>query len=616
MTERTPLLQTQTSQGPAGSGLLDIANAISAKPGETDDVALVGQEPDSRRSYESKSTLVFDGALEDDLASTERGRSLLTWLRVTVIGQLVQCTLLLMCLGIYTFTPEVIAWSKTLDTGLSRVVYSVDSGTVDPEPGLMPPIAKTVEKRKIALTADNFPAMSAGSVMVEWSGQLELPAEGTYEFELAGTSLASNAIVEPKSIKVGGSSCGGQRCGTASGARSVLSEPQEEAEEEAGELLQLDAQLADKGVSVNQLVPFKAMLTIGEPVASTDGVNIELMVKVNGGDAQPVPMKWTHIDTDLTPVYKGKPYLDSTPVVANKIFTFATALLIAFLLGGRDQVGEAFSLSPDGPMRSLAPCAIAYAIADVAEILANSGMDPTVYIILSQSRLLLTALTMRLVIGTQQSQMQWVDLTVLTLLICIFQFTPQDFLKPDAGKDVDGNFVLGMTCTLVKIMMSVFAGVYLQLKLQQAKATPFAVQLCAMNLVALPFTILLVLPVSCYLTGTLDQLLQHGPLAGPDGYWDYRTFAVVGMYVLREWATNLAVKRFDALVKNLCNAGASLLSYIFGIWVMHRVRGLVVEGGRINIACVSKLCTILGVMLLVYNYSIGKLYVRKSIAKA
>jgi len=49
---------------------------------------------------------------------------------------------------------------------------------------------------------------------------------------------------------------------------------------------------------------------------------------------------------------------------------------------------------------------------------------------------------------------------------------------------------------------------------------------------------------------------------------------------------------------------------------MHRVRGLVVEGGRINIACVSKLCTILGVMLLVYNYSIGKLYVRKSIAKA
>merc|ERR1719263_2255557 len=142
-------------------------------------------------------------------------------------------------------------------------------------------------------------------------------------------------------------------------------------------------------------------------------------------------------------------------------------------------------------------------------------------------------------------------------------------------------------------MMSVFAGGYLQLKLQQAKATPFAVQLCAMNLVALPFTILLVLPVSCYLTGTLDQLLQHGPLAGPDGYWDYRTFAVVGMYVLREWATNLTVKRFDALVKNLCNAGASLLSYIFGIWVMHRVRGLVVEGGRINIACVSKLCTIL-----------------------
>ena len=52
MTERTPLLQTQTSQGPAGSGLLDIANAISAKPGETDDVRF-GTRAEQSRLHEA-----------------------------------------------------------------------------------------------------------------------------------------------------------------------------------------------------------------------------------------------------------------------------------------------------------------------------------------------------------------------------------------------------------------------------------------------------------------------------------------------------------------------------------------------------------------------------------
>ena len=41
--------------------------------------------------------------------------------------------------------------------------------------------------------------------------------------------------------------------------------------------------------------------------------------------------------------------------------------------------------------------------------------------------------------GTKQTTPQWVDLSVLTLLICIFQFTPDNFLKPLAAKDVKGT---------------------------------------------------------------------------------------------------------------------------------------------------------------------------------
>ena len=81
------------------------------------------------------------------------------------------------------------------------------------------------------------------------------------------------------------------------------------------------------------------------------------------------------------------------------------------------------------------------------------------------------------------------------------------------------------------------------------------------------------------------------------------------IYAVRTYFMNLCVKRFDALVKNLCNAAATLASYLFGMFVTKRVASVYV-GDQMNVACIAKLACILGVVLLVANYSIGKLYVR------
>ena len=45
------------------------------------------------------------------------------------------------------------------------------------------------------------------------------------------------------------------------------------------------------------------------------------------------------------------------------------------------------------------------------------------------------------------------------------------------------------------------------------------------------------------------------------------------VYQTREWVTNLVVKRFDALIKNLCNAAATLAAFVFMVWVQHSVSG-------------------------------------------
>merc|ERR1719215_871652 len=53
--------------------------------------------------------------------------------------------------------------------------------------------------------------------------------------------------------------------------------------------------------------------------------------------------------------------------------------------------------------------------------------------------------------------------------------------------------------------------------------------------------------------------------SGPDGDWDVRTVMVAVMYCWREWICNLCVKRFDSLVKNICNAVALVVTYVFTV---------------------------------------------------
>merc|ERR1712216_680651 len=93
---------------------------------------------------------------------------------------------------------------------------------------------------------------------------------------------------------------------------------------------------------------------------------------------------------------------------------------------------------------------------------------------------------------------------------------------------------------------------------------------------------------------------QYGVFGGPDGSWGISTWAVVALYVSRLWITNLAVKRFDALVKNLCNAGASVPTYFIGVYIMHSM-----------IFDIRKVLLIAVVVLEVLNYSISKSYVPK-----
>lgn len=94
---------------------------------------------------------------------------------------------------------------------------------------------------------------------------------------------------------------------------------------------------------------------------------------------------------------------------------------------------------------------------------------------------------------------------------------------------------------------------------------------------------------------------EYGFLGGRDGGWTYRLVLLMGFYFLREMFTMLCLKRFDALIKNLCNAGASLATYVLAVTILEQKTFVLKRD-------LKTLLLILVVIMEVFAYSLSKRY--------
>ena len=79
-------------------------------------------------------------------------------------------------------------------------------------------------------------------------------------------------------------------------------------------------------------------------------------------------------------------------------------------------------------------------------------------------------------------------------------------------------------------------------------------------------------------------------------------YTEVVAYSIKCYGVSLCVKQFNALIKNMCNAGACVLTYWWATTVTHKLPGVYVTDGlgdRLNEAAIVKICTILGVLMTV-----------------
>jgi hypothetical protein len=293
-------------------------------------------------------------------------------------------------------------------------------------------------------------------------------------------------------------------------------------------------------------------------------------------------------------VKKGEPYLPMAVVFLGK--TCGSIVLLLFTA-----FTDMKSLGVILSARTILVCflpSIGWALADVCEILANGKMSASLYGVLSQSRLVGTALVMRGVLGTKQTALQMSILTSLTFVILAYVQVP-DFVTKDKvwngfGKPVDPSAVvkadsgefIGMMYAFAKIGLSIMMGVIGQKVLQD----PTLRELPLMGLQGAIFgvqglALAIITPLYMWSTGwqhglfggesvtfwhcsqewTDEQCKSHSPVDVLAQGFDYRTFVLVVFYAYRETVINIVLKSFDALVKNLVNSAATVAIFFLSL---------------------------------------------------
>mmetsp|Transcript_101876 Transcript_101876/g.297082 ORF Transcript_101876/g.297082 Transcript_101876/m.297082 type:complete len:551 (-) Transcript_101876:136-1788(-) len=289
---------------------------------------------------------------------------------------------------------------------------------------------------------------------------------------------------------------------------------------------------------------------------------------------------------------KGRPFKESSVIVVSWALIAAVGLLLSATLGGRRAVRQC--LDQKAILR-FAPAGVGWALADVCEVLAVARIDPATYGVISQARLLGAAAACWLLRGMRQTRLQWGVLFSLSLVCMAYCLVPDDpvpnkdrllhwrlaqaevhinwyhlpqpWLRSEPQEDGGSGYWAGLALALGKVALSVLSGVYGETCFKQCAGSAPAELHVQMTQISVSSAAAALLGHIC-----LCPLQNESPslgefFTGPDGHWSYRTFIVAAVYCWREWICNLCVKRFDSLVKNICNAVALVVTYMFTVAV-------------------------------------------------
>ncbi|CAK0813591.1 unnamed protein product [Prorocentrum cordatum] len=234
-------------------------------------------------------------------------------------------------------------------------------------------------------------------------------------------------------------------------------------------------------------------------------------------------------------------YTVSSVIFVAQTFCVFVGWALAYQGGGSADMKKCFD---KGILTKFAHIGIIYAMGDILEMESVNYIDSSTYTVLSQSKLIITALLMWAIDGIAQNLMQWF----------IFFTTSSSMLEYVlVGMAKEGSVTFspfGVGLALVKVVISCYVAVLNQ-KALKMDSNPFPVQFSCLK-------------VSCALTSLVYMLVKDGLMGDGDlfGEWTYRTVVLVfAGFVLKTLFSLYLFKVLDAIWKSISEAVGVLLVY-------------------------------------------------------
>lgn len=275
------------------------------------------------------------------------------------------------------------------------------------------------------------------------------------------------------------------------------------------------------------------------------------------------------------------PYGKATPCVINSAVDIVIGNSLAFLLGGMPGLKQCWDPTP---LKVFSSIAVVYAFGDFLEMQSMSVMGGAAYQILLQSKLLVTALIMWFLRGQRQTTLQWNVLVTIALGMSAF------VLADDSS---EGSFKpIGLLFVVAKVFFSCLCAVLAEKHLKAFSDMPIYAQVAQLKFAWLW--------TSLVLTLLFDRNVRE------DGFWngwDSRTVVVACSWVFKGWSTFVVLKSLDSVLKNIGEAVAILVIYVFDVLIADYVSDILpVHGKDFNLTI---FLMVMVVVLTVVSYTLA-----------
>lgn len=248
-------------------------------------------------------------------------------------------------------------------------------------------------------------------------------------------------------------------------------------------------------------------------------------------------------------------YTVSSVIFVAQLVCVFVGWFLAYSAGGAADLQKCFDV---GIIKKFAYIGMIYAMGDIFEMESVNYIDSSTYTVLSQSKLIVTALLMWWIDGTAQNLTQWFILFTTSSGMLEYVLV---------GK------VMGVILALIKVLISCYVAVLNQKALKR-DSNPFPVQFSALK-------------ISWALTSLGYMIVKDGILGDGDtwGQWTHRTFILVFCgFILKTLFNQYLLKVLDAIWKNISEAVGALLVYFAKVAFM---------GGKFNPTVLNAAVTVI-----------------------